>query len=50
MKVRRFRVRAKSLDEAIEKIGAKVDWVKCSVRLCQPDWWEATVVEQIALE
>lgn len=44
MIVRRFRVHGKTIEEAIEKISERADWLRCSVRLCQPDWWEVTAV------
>lgn len=44
MIVRRFRVHGATIEEAIEKISQTVDWKTCSVRLCQPEWWEVTAV------
>lgn len=44
MIVRRFRVRGATIDEAIVQISKKAEWLRCSVRLCQPEWWEVTVV------
>ena len=44
MMVRRFRVHGATIEEAIEKISQTVDWKTCSVRLCQPEWWEVTAV------